>query len=134
MGEARRVVAAWTDAAGRERRCMDDGSGWVRDEGEWHRTCPPLPPEALGEATDEPPAPDLGEWPGKPDVPPEHCRDIEILTPHGALLGDYLLGDWRLLCCQQDYAVIDPRDVLAWRELPLAFVDEDGRVTGVTHD
>lgn len=79
-----------------------------------------------------PKQPDLAEWPGRADVPPDDCRDIEVLTPFGAVRGDYFLDDWRVGIGGGDLIEIDPADVLAWRELPCAVV-VDGRAVGVTH-
>lgn len=82
---------------------------------------------------DEPPAPDLGEWPGRADVPPNTIRDVEIMTPHGACLAWYSSNDeWRAYATTRDCdPLIATRDVLRWRDLPCAVV-EGGRVTGVT--
>lgn len=138
----RKVVAAYqeTGADGRHYpvSVTDDGQHWLYDGSDrtWVRISLPLPPEALGEvageATDEPPAPDLGEWPGRPDAPPDTSRDVEILTPHGACVGGHMGSSlkWRVTVAPFDYAYIDSRDVIAWRDMPRAVV-EDGRVTGV---
>lgn len=138
MSDRKRVIAAYQDRDGTYIQVLDDGAHmeWSQPDQGWVRMLPPLPPEAMGEvageATDEPPAPDLGEWPGTADVPPNTIRDVEIMTPHGACLAWYSSNDgWRAYATTRDCdPLIATRDVLRWRDLPCAVV-EGGRVTGV---
>lgn len=134
----RKVVNGYECADGYFNVVISDGSTWLydwRNNKEWQPGVPPLPPKALGEVGGEPPAPDLGEWPGKPDVPPDTIRDVEIMTPHGACLAWYSSNDgWRAYATARECdPLIATRDVLRWRDLLRAVV-EGGRVTGVTRD
>ena len=76
--------------------------------------------------------PDLGEWPGRPEVPPGTRRDVLVLTAHGPCRAYFDDFRWRVYVDDdENCAQVHPVDVLAWRELPLAIV-ADRRVTGVT--